>query len=35
MRTMVMVQLQKKYDREPRGAWRQDELIDGKPPVVK
>jgi hypothetical protein len=22
-------------DRESRGAWRQDELIGGKPPVVK
>jgi hypothetical protein len=21
--------------REPQGAWRQDELIGGKPPVVK
>jgi hypothetical protein len=21
--------------REPQGAWRQDELIDGKPPFVK
>jgi hypothetical protein len=21
--------------RESQGAWRQDELIDGKPPVVK
>jgi hypothetical protein len=21
--------------RDPQGAWRQDELIDGKPPVVK
>jgi hypothetical protein len=21
--------------REPQGAWRQDELIDGKPPIVK
>jgi hypothetical protein len=30
------VQLQKKIsDREPQGAWRQDELIGGKPPVVK
>jgi hypothetical protein len=24
-----------KSGREPRGAWRQDELIGGKPPVVK
>jgi hypothetical protein len=23
------------FDRESRWAWRQDELIDGKPPVVK
>jgi hypothetical protein len=22
-------------DREPQGAWRQDEVIGGKPPVVK
>jgi hypothetical protein len=22
-------------DRDPQGAWRQDELIGGKPPVVK
>jgi hypothetical protein len=25
----------KKSGREPQGAWRQDELIGGKPPVVK
>jgi hypothetical protein len=30
------VQLQKKISgREPEGAWRQDELIGGKAPVVK
>jgi hypothetical protein len=30
------VQLQKEISgREPQGAWRQDEVIDGKPPVVK
>jgi hypothetical protein len=30
------VQLQRKIsDRESQGAWRQDELIGGKPPVVK
>jgi hypothetical protein len=33
------VHLQKKKNtisgREPQGAWRQDELIGGKPPVVK
>jgi hypothetical protein len=30
------IQLQKKISRrEPQGAWRQDELIGGKPPVVK
>jgi hypothetical protein len=23
------------FDRDPQGAWRQDELIGGKPPVVK
>jgi hypothetical protein len=28
------VQLRKKSGRESQGAWRQDELIDGKPPVV-
>jgi hypothetical protein len=32
----VGVLLQKKENCcEPQGAWRQDELIDGKPPVVK
>jgi hypothetical protein len=25
----------KDCDREPQRAWRQKELIDGKPPVVK
>jgi hypothetical protein len=25
----------KKYDHEPQGAWHQDELIVGKPPVIK
>jgi hypothetical protein len=25
----------KKSEREHQGAWRQDELIGGKPPVVK
>jgi hypothetical protein len=29
------VQLQKKTGREPQGAWLQDELFGGKPPVVK
>jgi hypothetical protein len=30
------VQLKKKTSgRESQGAWRQDELIGGKPPVVK
>jgi hypothetical protein len=29
------VQLKKKIGRESQGAWRQDELIGGKPPVVK
>jgi hypothetical protein len=30
------VQLKKKIaGREPQGAWCQDELIGGKPPVVK
>jgi hypothetical protein len=29
------VQLKKKSGREAQGAWRQDELIGGKPPVVK
>jgi hypothetical protein len=32
----VRVQLQKKYSgRKPQEAWRQYELIGGKPPVVK
>jgi hypothetical protein len=38
IRTMIArVQLQKRkiYSRESQGAWRQDELIGGKPPVVK
>jgi hypothetical protein len=25
----------KKSGRDPQGAWRQDELIGGKPPVVQ
>jgi hypothetical protein len=30
------VQLKKEiFGHEPEGAWRQDELIGGKPPVVK
>jgi hypothetical protein len=29
------VQLKKTARRESQGAWRQDELIGGKPPVVK
>jgi hypothetical protein len=29
------VKLKKIAGREYQGAWRQDELIDGKPPVVK
>jgi hypothetical protein len=29
------VQLKKKIDHESQGAWRQEELIGGKPPVVK
>jgi hypothetical protein len=32
----LKVQLQKKNSgRELQGAWRQDKLIDSKPPVVK
>jgi hypothetical protein len=27
--------IKKKYGRDPQGAWRQDELSGGKPPVVK
>jgi hypothetical protein len=27
--------VKKMSSREPQGAWRQDELIGGKPPVVK
>jgi hypothetical protein len=30
-----MVQLKKISGRESQGAWSQDELIGGKPPVVK
>jgi hypothetical protein len=31
-----MVKLQKEISgRDPQGAWRQDELNGGKPPVVK
>jgi hypothetical protein len=29
------VQLKKKIGLESQGAWRKDELIGGKPPVVK
>jgi hypothetical protein len=29
------VQLKKNDGRESEGAWRQDELIGGKPPIVK
>jgi hypothetical protein len=29
------VEKKKIFGREPQGAWRQDELIDGKPPIVK
>jgi hypothetical protein len=29
------VHLKKNFGRESQGAWRQDEQIDGKPPVVK
>jgi hypothetical protein len=25
----------KNFGREPQGAWRQDELIGGKPPLIK
>jgi hypothetical protein len=36
MRSMTgRVQLKKISDRELQGAWRQDELIGGKPPGVK
>jgi hypothetical protein len=32
----VKVRFQKKNSgRDPQGAWREDELIGGKPPVVK
>jgi hypothetical protein len=27
--------VEKKFSRDPQGAWRQDEGIGGKPPVVK
>jgi hypothetical protein len=29
------IQFKKKSVRKSQGAWRQDELIGGKPPVVK
>jgi hypothetical protein len=32
---MGSVAKRKLYDRGPQGAWLQDELIGGKPPVVK
>jgi hypothetical protein len=36
MRTVTTrAQLKKTLGREPQGAWRQDELIAGLPPVVK
>jgi hypothetical protein len=31
----VWVQLQKESGHKPQEAWRQDEMIGGKPPVVK
>jgi hypothetical protein len=31
----MIVRVQLHSDHEPQKAWRQDELIDGKPPVVK
>jgi hypothetical protein len=31
----VWVQFEKKSGREPQGASREDEMIGGKPPVVK
>jgi hypothetical protein len=30
-----IVQLKNVSGRDPQGTWREDELIDGKPPVVK
>jgi hypothetical protein len=35
MTITARVQLEKISGRGSQGAWRQDELIDGKPPVVK
>jgi hypothetical protein len=36
MTARVQLQKQQKCSgREPQGDWRQDELIGGKPPVVK
>jgi hypothetical protein len=32
---IAMLQLKKISGREPQGAWHQDELIGGKPPVIK
>jgi hypothetical protein len=29
------IQLKENSGRDPQGAWHQDELIGGKPPVVK
>jgi hypothetical protein len=35
MTATVRLQKKKISGREPQGAWRQDELIGDKPPVVK
>jgi hypothetical protein len=35
MTITTRVQLEELSGRGPQGAWRQDELIGGKPPVVK
>jgi hypothetical protein len=33
MTVRVQLQKEKNYGQEPQKAWRQDELIGGKPPV--
>jgi hypothetical protein len=35
MTMATRVQFKKISGRDPRGAWHQDKLIGGKPPVVK
>jgi hypothetical protein len=35
MKANVQLKNKKNSNRDPQGIWRQDELIGGKPPVVK